>query len=88
MPDERSIRMGQEGLPHSLWAAPGTGSLRSLRSDGDSWTVRFRVRELTEAAVPCLSDFHLGGRDVAGRSFSAHTQLRVLPPLPEETLPA
>ena len=88
MPDERSIRMGQEGLPHSLWAAPVTGSLRSLRSDGDGWTVRFRVRELTEAAVPCLSDFHLGGRDVAGRSFSAHTQLRVLPPLPEETLPA
>lgn len=87
-PDERSIRMGQEGVPHPLWAAPVSGSLRSLRSDGDCWTVRFRVRELTEAAVPCLSDFYLGGRDTAGRSFSAQTQLRVLPPLPEETLPS
>ena len=80
--------MGQEGVPHPLWAAPVSGSLRSLCSDGDGWTVRFRVRELTEAAVPCLSDFYLGGRDAAGRSFSAQTQLRVLPPLPEETLPS
>ena len=83
-PDEPSIRMGQDGVSHTLWATPLPGT---LRSDGDGWTVRFRVRELTEAAVPCLSDFHLGGRDAAGRGFAARVTLRVLPSAQEDTLP-
>ncbi len=84
MPDECSIRMGQDGVHHSLWTTPLCGS---LRSEGDDRSVRFRVRELTEAATPSLSDFLIGGRDAGGRSFSARTRLRVLPPRPEETLP-
>ena len=76
-PVENSFLMGQGGTPPQSWAAPLRGSLQFTEG---SWSLRFRVRELTEAAVPCLADFWLAGRDEKGGVFAGRCVLRTLPP--------
>ncbi len=76
-PVEDSFLMGQGGTPPQRWAAPLRGSLHF--ADG-AWSLRFRVRELTEAAVPCLADFWLAGRDEKGGVFAGRCLLKTLPP--------
>ena len=77
VPVEDSFLMGQGGTPPQRWAAPLRGSLHFA---DDAWSLRFRVRELTEAAVPCLADFWLAGRDEKGGVFAGRCVLRTLPP--------
>ena len=57
--------------------SPLRGSLHF--ADG-TWSLRFRVRELTETAVPCLADFWLAGRDEKGGVFAGRCVLKTLPP--------
>ncbi len=76
-PAEDSFLMGQGGTPPQRWAAPLRGSL--CFAEGE-WSLRFRVRELTEGAVPCRSDFWLAGRDENGGVFAGRCVLNVLPP--------
>ena len=77
VPVEDSFLMGQGGTPLQRWAAPLRGSLHFA---DDAWSLRFRVRELTEAAVPCLADFWLAGRDEKGGVFAGRCILKTLPP--------
>jgi len=77
VPVEDSFLMGQGGTPPQRWAAPLRGSLHF--ADG-TWSLRFRVRELTETAVPCLADFWLAGRDEKGGVFAGRCVLKTLPP--------
>lgn len=76
-PVEDSFLMGQGGTPPQRWAAPLRGSL--CFADG-AWSLRFRVRELTESAVPRLADFWLAGRDEQGGLFAGRCILKTLPP--------
>ena len=73
-PMESSLMFGQGMQPPTLWAKPIKGS---LSEDGDSWSVRFRIREATEAATPCRCDFWLYGRDKEGENLVGRTMIEV-----------
>lgn len=73
-PVESSLMFGQGMQPPTLWAKPIKGS---LSEDGDSWSVRFRIREATEAATPCKGDFWLYGRDHDGHNLVGTTEIEV-----------
>ncbi len=81
-PVEKSILMGQGGLNHTLWATPID---QSLLEENGLWTLRFRVRELTEKALPCRSDFWLAGHDIEGKTFIARTIMQVYPQREDNT---
>lgn len=81
VPLESSFRMGQGGTVPQQWAAPLNGS---LRRDGDFWSLRFRVRELTESAVPCFSEFWIGGRDDKNSVIAGRCVMKISPPSESE----
>lgn len=72
---ESTMIFGQ-GMQNPLtWAKPVAGSL-SL--DNDRWSVRFRIREATESAIPCRGDFWLYGKDQEGQNIVGKTMIEVI----------
>ncbi|PIE55151.1 MAG: hypothetical protein CSA35_01575 [Dethiosulfovibrio peptidovorans] len=60
LPQEDTLRFGQEMQNTTTWGTAVEGSLRPL--ENDTWSVRFRFRELTETWLVCRSRFWLYGK--------------------------
>lgn len=71
-----SVRMGPGGLNPTLWAAPLPNSLKQT---DHTFSLKFKVRELTCCAVTCCAEFWLAGKDSAGLPFAGRCLLTVLP---------
>ncbi len=79
---EQSFRMGQGGQAHRAWASPIQGS---MSCQNGFWSLRFRVRELTQGCSCCFSDFWLGGQDSQGQPIVGCGLLQVRPAKDDET---
>lgn len=73
-PEEGSLSFGQGMQNRHSWAKPVRGS---LSGKNELWSVRFRIREATESAVPCRGDFWLYGSDEDGNSIVGTIMLEV-----------